>query len=78
MEYTFEQQQELNRAREAAMGVACTDLTVEEIRALNPNLLKAGPDMYEALKAWINRESPYSLHEKARMMEQALTKAEGK
>ena len=50
MEYTFEQQQELNRIRDAAMGMACNGLTTEELNELSPNLLRAAPGLYEVCK----------------------------
>lgn len=52
---TFEEQQDLNRTRDTAMRVACEGLTTLELQRLNPSLLKAAPDMCEALgkiKAW--------------------------
>ena len=47
---TFEQQQALNYIRDGAMGTACNGLTTTELKALNPDLLRAAPEMLEALK----------------------------
>ena len=61
MEYTFEQQQELNDTRDAAMGAACTGLTTSELQLLNPNLLRATLAMYEALEKISEGKGAFSL-----------------
>ena len=50
--FTFEHQQDLNNGRDAVMGTVCAGLTTDELRRLNPKLLKAAPELLEALKAF--------------------------
>ena len=85
MDYKFRQQQELNRKRDAAMGTACTGLTTRELEELNPNLIAAAPDMYEALKeaqCYIARNEMAKDTENRTPLEEniikTISKAEGK
>ena len=73
--FTFEHQQDLNRIRDAAMGVACAGLTTEELKRLNPNLLKSAPALYEALKSVMRMGTIVDSYERNKALE-ALAKAE--
>ncbi len=61
MKIAFERQQELNRIRDGAMGAACRGLTTAEINKLNPSLLRAAPDLYEACCAFQNAMAIWKL-----------------
>ena len=77
MNYTFEQQQELNRIRDTAMRIACEGLTTAELKELNPNLLRATPELYEACKTMMDEiNRGIQLHDVGKLAG-AIAKAEG-
>ena len=72
---------ERSRARSDALDAATKGLTTEELQRLNPNLCKAAPDMYEALRtiveAHANKEPARAWRIADTLAKQVLAKASG-
>lgn len=67
--------------RRAAVEKACEGLTTEELKALNPDLLRAAPALNEALKdvgiyLAINYTDDLTLNSKVAQIKELLAKAE--